>query len=339
MTHDLTHDLTWGWFFASLLVLVLQTVLIVLAAPWFGGWVNRLTGRLTGERRFPAGGRWQDIHHQFRRQGQRLRGDQLSALACRGAFILAVFAASMAPVFTLLPPGFPAPDFFLPCAALVVASLLLGLPVVVQGGMATLAGYTVLLADAFLLPALVPVLVMAGGQDFSAFLAYLRQFSPAGEGAPFVLMGVALFLVTAWKGQQAGESLPCQLSGADRALWMLATECVQLVWVTLAGDIAWSGSLALPGEGGAEPWLAQCLAGGAFWVAKLGVAALLLAGAHLMVLTVQRRARIRLAAVFLLGLLAWQVAYSSQPDAQAQNRTASTQDGQDSLWHDEGAAP
>lgn len=336
MTHDPTHDLIWGWLFACLLALVLQTLLIVLVAPWFSGWVNRLTGRLTGERRFPAGGRWQDIHHQFRRQGLRLRGDGLSGLACRGALGLAVFAACMTPVFTLVPAGFPAPGFFLLCAALVGASLLLGLPLVVQGRTATLAGYAAVLADALLLPALVPVLVMAGGVDFSAFLAHLRQLSPAGDGAPFVLMGVALFLVTVWKGRLAGEDVPCELSGADRALWMLATDCVQLVWVTLAGDVAWAGSLALPGDGGAEPWLAQCLAGGALWVAKLGVAALLLAGTNLMVLTFQRRARMRLAAVFLLGLLAWQVAYPAQSGPPAQNRTASAQDA---IWHEEGTAP
>ncbi|GBQ82288.1 hypothetical protein AA14337_2299 [Acetobacter malorum DSM 14337] len=332
----MTHDLTWGWSFAALLALALQTVLMVLAAPWFSGWVNRLAGRLTGEHRFLAGGRWQDIHHQFRRPGLRQRGDGLSSLACRGALILAVFAACMTPVFTLVPAGFPAPGFFLLCSALVGASLLLGLPLVVQGGTTTLAGYAALLADSLLLPALVPVLVMAGGQDFSAFLAHLRQLSPVGDGAPFVLMGVALFLVTAWKGRQAGAELPCQLSGADRALWMLATDCVQLVWITLAGDVAWASSLALPGESGVEPWLAQCLAGGAFWVAKLAIAALLLAGTQLMVLTFPRRARVRLAAVFLLGLLAWQVAYAGQSAAVGQDKTASAQDEQDSAWSDEG---
>lgn len=333
------HDLTWGWFFACLLALALQTVLIVLAAPWFSGWVNRLAGRLTGERRFPVGGRWQDIHHQFRRPGLRQRGDGLSSLACRVALILAVFAACMTPVFTLVPAGFPAPGFALLCTALVGASLLLGLPLLVQAGMAELAGYAALLADGLLLPALVPVLVMAGGQDFSVFLAHLRQLSPVGDGAPFVLMGVALFMVTAWKGRQAGEDLPCQLSGVDRALWMLATDCVQLVWITLAADVAWAGSLALPVETGTEPWLAQCLAGGAFWMAKLAVAALFLAGTQLMVLTFPRRARVRLAAVFLLGLLAWQVAYPGQSGPVAQDKTASAQEEQDPAFGEEGSTP
>lgn len=335
----MTHDLTWGWSFACLLALALQTVLVVLAAPFFTGWVNRLAGRLTGERRFPAGGRWQEIHHQFRRAGLRQRGDGLSSLACRGALVLAVFAACMTPVFTLVPAGFPAPGFFLLCAALIGASLLLGLPLVVQGGASSLAGCAALLAEGLLLPALVPVLVMAGGQDFSVFLGHLRQLSPVAEGAPFVLMGVALFVVTAWKGQQAGEEMPCQLSGADRALWMLATDCVQLVWITLAGDVAWAGSLALPGESSVEPWLAQCLAGGALWVAKLSVAALLLAGTQLMVLAFPRRAQVRLAAVFLLGLLAWQVASPAQSGAQGQDKTASAQEDQDSAWRNEDATP
>ncbi|MCX2559973.1 hypothetical protein OQ252_00965 [Acetobacter farinalis] len=336
----MTHDLTWGWSFASLLALALQTVLLVLAAPWFSGWVNRLAGRLTGERRFHAGGRWLEIRHQFRRSGLRQKGDGLSALACRGALILAVFAACMTPVFTLVPSGFPAPGFFLLCAALVGASLLLCLPLVVQAGAAALAGYAALLAEGLLLPALVPVLMMAGGQDFSAFLARLRPLSPAGDGAPFVLMGVALFLVAAWKGRQAGEELSCQLSGADRALWMLATDCVQLVWITLAGDIAWAGSLAMPGESGMEPWLAQCLAGAGFWLAKLAVAAFLLAATQLMVLAFPRRARVRLAAVFLLGLLAWQVAYPQQAGPAAQDKTAFVQEGQDPAFGEErGAAP
>ncbi|MFS8370523.1 hypothetical protein [Acetobacter indonesiensis] len=326
MTHVITPTpLTWGWISLSILMLAFQTALMLATAPFFSGWVDRLGGRLTGQNRYRASGRWQEIRHQFVRPGYFVAGDRLSSLGCRSGFVLSVLAAGMVPVFALLPAGFPAPGLLLVCAVLVGASLLLCLPLLVQRRHMVQNAYMALMAESLLLPALVPVLVMVGGQDLSAFLAHVRGLSPLGSGAPFVLMGVALFAAAAWRGRQAGETLVCPLSGADRGLWLLATDIVLLCWVTLAGDVAWAGCLALPSDGTVETWLIECLQGGSAWLLKLMVAASLLAVTQLMVLPLPRRARVRLASVFLLGLLAWQAAYPSLAPGAVQDKTASIQ--------------
>ncbi|KXV55938.1 hypothetical protein AD947_12765 [Acetobacter tropicalis] len=317
--------LSWGWMFLSALSLVVQTGLMLFAAPFFRGWVERLAGRLAGQTRYLASGRWQEIRHQFVRPGFHEPGDNLSGLAARAAFVLAVLGAGLVPVYALVPSGFPAPGLLLVCGVLVGASLLLSLPRVVLRGQAALGGYMAFMADALLLPSLVPVLVMVGGQDLSAFLAHVRGLSPLGAGAPFVLMGVALFGAAAWRGTSVGAAQACPLSGADRGVWLLAEDIVQLCWVTLAGDVAWAGCLALPTDGGVEPWLMACLQGGGAWLLKLVIAALLLAGMQLMVLPPARRARVRLACVFLLGLLAWQAAYPGLATPTAQDKTAAIQ--------------
>lgn len=321
-------SLTWGWGLLGVLTLACQTLLILGLAPLFTGWIERLAGRLTGEHRPWPMGRWHEIRHQFRRPALLEPADRAGGLVTRAAFLLAVLGAVMVPVYSLSPIGFPAPGLLLVCAMLVLASLLLWVPLVLQPRPVVVPAYMAIVADVFLLPALVPVLVMVGGQDLSEFLAHIRGFSPLQQGAPFVLMGVALFGVAAWRGQQAGQALPCSLSGPDRGLWFWARDCVQLCWVTLAGDVAWPGALALPGDIGVESWLTACLLAVAAWGLKLVVAAFLLAATHLMVLPLPRRGRVRLAAIFLLGLLAWQVAYpvlAPIPLAAGKTAQASTQ--------------
>lgn len=96
-------------------------------------------------------------------------------------------------------------------------------------------------------------------------------------------------------------------------MWLWAADCVQIAWVTLAMDTAWSGSLALPDDGGVEQWLTQCMAGFALWGGKLLLAAVLLALLRLVVLPPLRRARIRVVSIFLLGVLALQVTWSVHP--------------------------
>lgn len=318
--------LTWGWSLLTVLALACQTVLMLAVGPFFAGLVERLAGRFTGEHSAWPMGRWHEIRHQFRRPPLHEPADRAGGVVTRAAFFLAVLAAGMVPVFSLSPAGFPAPGLLLVCAMLVLASLLLWVPLVLQPRPVVVPAYMAIVADVFLLPALVPVLVMVGGQDLSTFLVHIRFFSPLEQGAPFVLMGVALFGVAAWRGQQAGQALPCPLSGPDRGLWLWARACVQLCWLTLAGDVAWPGSLALPAEGGVESWLSACLLGLAAWGLKLAVAALLLAATHLMVLPLPRRGRVRLAAVFLLGLLAWQVAYPVlAPIPPTQDKAAKTE--------------
>ncbi|MFT8664795.1 hypothetical protein [Acetobacter orientalis] len=335
-----TQGLTWGWGLLGVLTLACQTTLLLAVAPLLSGWIDRLAGRLTGEHRPWPMARWHEIRHQFRRPPLLEPADRAGGFVTRAAFLLAALGAVMVPVFSLCPAGFPAPGLLLVCGMLVLASLLLWVPLVLQPRTVVVPAYMAIVADVFLLPALVPVLVMVGGQDFSEFLVHIRTFSPLQQGAPFVLMGVALFGVAAWRGQQAGQALPCPLSGPDRGLWLWARDCIQLCWVTLAGDVAWPGALALPGDVGVESWLTACLLAIAAWGLKLGVAALLLATTQLVVLPLPRRGRVRLAAVFLLGLLAWQVAYPVlAPIPPTQDKTAQAESQPALYGAEDGATP
>ena len=322
-------DLTWGWAFGCVAALAIQTALMVLVAPWFAGWVHRLAGRLVGEPRFPAGGRWQEIWHQFRRPSLYGRQDGLNGVFCALALVLAVLACGLVPVFTLTMPGFPAPGMLLVCTILVAVGVLLDLPQAVQEASAAQQGCAAIVADALLLPVLTPVLLLTGAHDLVAFLGRLHVLSPITEGAPYVLAGVALFLATAL-ARRDEQTASATLSGPDKAMWLLAADCMQMCWVTLAADVAWAGSLAMPGESGAENWLTQCVEGLGLWMFKLLVASFMLAVLRMALLPAGRRARVRLGAIFLLGVLAWQVTSShvATPPAEPENHNVEDENTQ-----------
>lgn len=325
----MTHSLPLGWAFLFLPFAMLQTLAMVMAAPWLTGLIGRVSGRLSGVSSFPVMGRWQDIGHQFRRP--RLGGGTgtLRALACAGALVLAVLDCGLTPAFTLVVPGLPAPGLLLICCVLVLALVLLNVPCVLGGGLGAVQGARAMLGTLLLLPALVPVFLLCGARDFSDFLATVHGLSPVTDGAPYVLAGVALFLVPAlaWPVQDHQLAL---LAGPERAMWLWAADCVQMAWVVLALDMAWPGVLALPDDGAMEPWLSQCIADFAIWGGKLLFAALLLAFVRLVVLPPLRLARVRLVSIFLLGVLALQVTWSAHPPQdvrEAGTASATVQEG------------
>ncbi|QEO16556.1 hypothetical protein [Acetobacter vaccinii] len=326
MTQEVIDGPAWGWLAGCAFMLLVQAALMVLVAPLFTGVTAWVSAVLEGQSGLPVMGRWLDIQHQFRRPGLRSEGEGLNALFGFSAFVLGVLCCALVPVFTLTIAGFPAPGLLLVCGLLVGASVLLSLPQALQGHFSASQACIALLGDGLLLPVLVPILLLAGTHDLAAFLAGLHALSPLTDGAPYVLAGVALFVVVALgpDGREtAGAMAP--LAGPDRGLWLLAADCVRLCWVTLAADMAWAASLSMPGGMPAGQWVFQCLVGAVLWVCKLGVAALLLAGARLLVLPATRRVRIRLGAVFLLGLLAWQVTWAHAPrQAQSMNDTQLT---------------
>ena len=255
----MTHSLPLGWAFLFLPLAMLQTLAMAFAAPWLTGLIGRVFGRLSGVSSFPVMGRWQDIGHQFRRP--RLEGAEgaLNAVACAAALVLAVLGCGLTPAFTLGVPGLPAPGLLLICCVLVLALVALNVPCVLGGGLGALQGARAMLGALLLLPALVPVFLLCGACDFSDFLATVHGLSPLTDGAPYVLAGVALFLVPAlaWPVQDHQLAL---LAGPERAMWLWAADCVQMAWAVLALDMAWPGVPALPDDGAIEPWRCQCLA-------------------------------------------------------------------------------
>ena len=301
--------LTWQWYLLIVIALFFQIILMMYAAPYFRGFVDLLAGRITGQLRYWPGGRWQNIRHQLKRPGIMAPGQQVGCIVTRVAFVLAIAVCGMVPVFSLSPPGFPAPGLLLICALLVLVSVLLMLPVMIQAGQSASDGYLSGVSDILLLPALTPILLMTGGQDLSNFLIHTRAYSPSGEGAPFVLAGAAIFLGALGQGGSVADEAQCPLSGADRGLWFWTHDILQLCWITLAGDIVWSGVLALPlPEEGATAWMVNCFYGTGGWVLKLVCAMFFLVLIRLVLLSVIKRGRVRFLSVFLAGLVAWQIA-------------------------------
>ncbi|MFT8657127.1 MAG: hypothetical protein ABF785_10585 [Acetobacter papayae] len=311
----MTAELTWGWAIGCTLALLVQAILLVLAAPWFAGLTEWTAARLEGRSALRISARWREIKHQSRRPCLREPAMQAGSIACRAALVLAVLSCVLVPVFTVSAPGFVAPGLFLVCCVLVAGMLLLDLPQTLQGGVAAWWGCAHLLADGLVLPVLAPVALLAGTtRSLPVFLASLHGASPMLDGAPYVLAGVAVFMVVVlapW-GDEAQRRIAC-LAGPDRALWLLAADCLSLCWVTLAGDLAWAGSLASPALGDTQDWLSACVVGAVLWVGKMLAAAVLLGLSRLVVLTTRRRVRVRLGVIFLFGLLAWQMTWAAAP--------------------------
>lgn len=324
----MTHSFPLGWAVLFLPLVMVQTLAMVFAAPWLTGLVGRLSGRLSGVSSFPVMGRWQDIGHQFRRPRLAGQDGALAPVACAAALVLAVLGCGLTPAFTLGVPGLPAPGLLLICCVLVLALVVLNVPCVLGGGLGALQGARAMLGGLLLLPALVPVFLLCGARDFSDFLATVHGLSPVTDGAPYVLAGVALFLVPAlaWPVQDHQLAL---LAGPERAMWLWAADCVQIAWAVLALDMAWPATLALPEEGAMEPWLIQCMADFAIWGGKLVLAALLLACVRLVVLPPLRLARVRLVSIFLLGVLALQVTWSAHPQQTVRESAAMSATPQD----------
>ncbi|MBO1327083.1 hypothetical protein OQ496_02405 [Acetobacter suratthaniensis] len=308
-------ELTWGWAIGCTLALLVQVTLLVLAAPFFAGLTEWVAARFEGRSVVAVSARWREIRHHGGRPCLRTPVGQAAGMACRAALVLGVLSCALVPVFSVSAPGFVAPGLFLVCCVLVAGMLLLDLPQTLQGGVAAWWGCAQLLADGLVLPVLAPVALLAGTtRSLPVFLAGVHGASPMLDGAPYVLAGFAVFMVVVlapW-GAEA-ELRMAGLSGPDRAIWMLASDCLSLCWVTLAGDLAWAGSLASPALGDGQDWLSGCALGVVLWIGKVLAAAVLLGLSRLVVLTARRRARVRLGVIFLFGLLAWQMTWAAAP--------------------------
>lgn len=333
-----TPALTWEWYLLIIAALLVQVILMLFAAPYFSGYVDLIAGKITGTPCYWPGGRWQEIRHQFKRSGVMVAAQKTSSLAIRAAFVIVVAVCGMVPVFSLSPAGFPAPGLLFICSLLSVASVFLTLPLLIQSGQLALSGYLAGVSDMLLLPALMPIILIAGGQDFPAFLSGIQHYAPTGEGAPFVLAGAAVFLGALWQGVRSDEAVVCPLSGSDRGLWLWSQDLVQLCWITLAGDISWSAVLAVPQfEDSVSVWLKACFYGSGGWVLKLCIAVIFLAFSRLLILSFPKRGRVRLLSVFLTGLIAWQIASPLLAPAAGKNDKENQAEHKTSWYNEEEA--
>ncbi len=60
-------------------------------------------------------------------------------------------------------------------------------------------------------------------------------------------------------------------------------------------------------------WFGQCIESVGLWICKMGIASLLLVGARFTVVSSTRMMQIKIGTVFLLAILAWQMAYNYTP--------------------------
>ena len=323
MTQELVHTIPfWVWFIACSFALIVQCGCVLGMAPLLTGFIAWLSARLKGEPSFPITSRWRDIWHYCHRPSVHDAFQNLNRLFICCAFVLMVSGGVFIPVFTLTVKGFPVPNLLLICSVLIGAMLMLVLSLATQGYASAIKVSRRILGEGILLPALVPVFFLSRGHDLRTFLTKIYTLSPLTNGVAYVLAGLAVCVVGIFSidegadhGEYDGAVLP--LTGFEKGLWLLTFDCIRVYWLTLAVDIAWVTSLAVPmdvlGDVSVSQWLDQCVEGMGLWVCKLSVVSLGLVGIRFVATSSTRIMQIRGGSVFLLGVLAWQMAYAYVP--------------------------
>ena len=312
----------WVWFVGCTFALIMQCGWIILTAPLWTGLTNCLSASLKGEPSFPITSRWRDIWHQCYKPSLHDKSQDLNRLLIFCAFVLVLPAAIFIPVCTLTVNGFPVPNLLFICSLLVGATLMLILPLATQGYFSAVKASVRLLGEGLLLPALIPIFFLSGGRNLRSFFTQIYTLSPLTDGAAYVLAGGAICVVGVLNYDEGSDvsdydSNCLPLTGIDKGVWLLTSDCIKVCWLTLAVDIMWPTSLAMPmvvpGATLMSQWFGQCVESVGLWICKMGIAALLLAGVRLVVVSSTRMMQIKIGTVFLLGVLAWQMAYTYTP--------------------------
>lgn len=324
MSQEFVHTTTplWVWFVGCIFAIMVQCGCIILTAPLWTGFINWLSAHLKGEPSFPIVSRWRDIWHQCYKPSLHDESQDLNRLLILCAFVLVAFVAMFIPVCTLTVKGFPAPNLLFICSMLVGATLVLVLPLATQGYFSATQASIRLLGEGLLLPALVPVFFLSGGDSIRSFLTKIYTLSPLTNGVAYVLAGVAVCVIGVLRYDEGSDLLEydntrLSLTGVDKGVWLLVSDCIKICWLTLAADIVWPTSLAvpmtMPEGGGVSQWFGQCIESVGLWICKMGIASLLLVGARFTVVSSTRMMQIKIGTVFLLAILAWQMAYNYTP--------------------------
>ncbi|GEN58409.1 hypothetical protein [Acetobacter nitrogenifigens] len=311
--------------FLSLIVLAAQLAAVVLTAPLIAGVRDHFAARLTGGGAPSSLLRWRRIVSAWRTPSvdfsDIIPSNPLLVAAAPLACGAAITAACLAPAFSvhLTPAG--SADILMIGGLLAAARFLVQLPALNDPAEISGGAMLRLAAGATAAPALLLIvaLLFATGvtTDLDAVLAGLREDETAPRGA-FLLAGVALLAI----GPTWGVSEPLEAQGSERAMLMLASDVLDLTWITLAGDLAWPRALAAPPVSGASVsaqfvWFGDCGLTAAFWLARAAVVACVLASARAIAFGPVATARLRGGLALVLAVLALQLAATpSEPSSE-----------------------
>ncbi|NHO33079.1 hypothetical protein [Acetobacter fallax] len=308
-------------FFLSILLSMTQLVVVVMFAPLIAGFRVFMSARLTGVAAPPVLRRWYLIATQWCADSPDQNSDPLTPQTSIVASCATTAAMTTVLVVSLLVPMAASglatahlSDIFVITLLLMSAQIACQLPAL--GGQAETAttAFRRLISASVAIPVLflIAVLFFSVGAttNLDVVLSGLRSGSPFGDDAPFVLAALALLV--------AGAASDCTVSdvgvtGTDRAILMLAADCSSLIWLTLAGDLFWPGSLALISEHQTVTGSVGALSVGfLLWIVRCCVLCVILAAGNLVAAGPVTRIRLRGAGALLLAFFAIQVLFGSR---------------------------
>ena len=265
---------------AALIVQILHTILVFLAAPTLAGVLGWLTDRLAGREGQPILQPWRDLLRLMRKQP--VLAENASAVVRVTpllTFTLAGVCAVLVPSFSLGMALAPMADLLTIAALLALARVVLVLAVMDagtgEGGVAaTQATSLAVAAEPALLLAIVALSMLAGTGNLDLIIDARRDgIFPAG---PTAELAVAALAVLAWAETEA-VPIDQAFSARDLALVTAAGHLRRLVWFSLVGALAFPAGIAAANTGPIA-WLAGSFA----WCARLALAALVLSGVRLL---------------------------------------------------------
>lgn len=265
---------------APLIVQILHTILVLLAAPTLAGVLGWLGSRLAGRDGQPILQPWRDLLRLLRKQP--VLAENASAVV-RAAplltFTLAGVCAALVPSFSLGMAFAPLADILTIAALLALARVVLILAVMDagtgEGGVAaTQTTSLAITAEPALLLAIVALSMLAGTGNLGLIIDARRDgIFPVGPAAE---LAVAALAVLAWAETEAAP-LDQAFSARDLALVTAAGHLWRLVWFSLVGVLAFPVGIAAA-NASVFAWFVGLFA----WCSRLLLAALVLAGVRLL---------------------------------------------------------
>ncbi|MBB2162158.1 hypothetical protein [Gluconacetobacter sacchari] len=297
---------------------VAHMALMVACAPVARGLLVAGMARLGGAGRVPVLARWRLILSCARRHGVRAAGGAEIVPAL--ALAVALAACALVPSLALGLPGSGLADLLLVSGLLVLARLLplLGAlePGGARAGLAAAGDAAALAAMQAVFPLAVAAAVMATGHGgIDALLTRLRDPDPGGGRVSSMLLAVAILLAGPDLGpgdEARAADRMVDLGGRGRAALELARDLALLAWITLAGDLAWPGGLAVPRAGDLLPAAGSLPGAVAAWLARTVAICAGIVAARVVVMGAARGVRGRLVLALLFATLAVVVLFTGQ---------------------------
>lgn len=308
-------------FFSASALSVIQTGLVILVAPVMSGFHSFMSARFAGVAAPPVLRRlyltrkyWSELSVQPANVDvMASQANVIVAVAATSGITSALVASALVPTSALGLATAPLSDI-LTITFLLMASYI-SCQLVLLNGLSETAANTFrgIISVAAIIPVIFLVSVIfftkSATTNLDVVLSSLRSESPFGDGAPFVLAALALLI----SGSSSGsDEIETSAQGTDRAMLMLACDSISLVWLTLAGDLLWPGSLVVISESaGILDSLGNLGLGFLLWIVRCIMLCIVLSVSRLIVAGPVAVIRMRTTAALLLLLFAIQIVFGS----------------------------